>query len=311
VNRLSDIEILVRVTQTGSYTQAARDLGISKSYASKQIRALEERLGVRLLHRTTRTVSPTDAGRAFVERCASVLDELEAAERAVSALQDSPRGLLRLSAPVSFGTRFIAPAIAAFMRDYPDLSVVADLSDRRVDLIDEGYDLAIRIGRLEDSTYLARKLAPVRGCLVASPDWVSANGVPESPEALRDLPCLVYSLQASPAHWALARDGGGEPTRVRVVPRLLSNNGDALLDAALAGVGIAALPDFFVGELIREGRLVWLLPRWQSLLYAGVWAVHPAGRFVPAKVRLLVDHLAEQLVAPPWALDAVAAEATR
>lgn len=302
MNRLSDIEILVRVAQTGSYTQAARDLGISKSYASKQIRALEERLGVRLLHRTTRTVSPTDAGRAFVERCASVLDEIEAAERAVSAMQDSPRGTLRLSAPVSFGTRFIAPAVAAFMVRHPELSVVADLSDRRVDLIEEGYDLAIRIGRLDDSSHLARRLAPIRGCLVASPAWVEAHGEPSSPEDLRDLPCLAYSLQPSPTHWSLASSRGGEPVKVRVVPRLLSNNGDALLDAALAGIGIASLPDFFVGESIRQGRLRWLLPEWQSLQHAGVWAIHPAGRFVAAKVRMLVDHLAQELAEPRWAL---------
>lgn len=304
MNRLSDIEVLVQVVQLGSYTAAARDLGISKSYASKQVRALEERLGVRLLHRTTRTVTPTDAGRGFVERCAALLDELDAAEREVAALQDSPRGTLRISAPVSFGTRFIASAIAGFMARYPELSVIMDLSDRRVDLVDDGYDLAVRIGRLQDSSHLARKLAPMRSHLVASPAYVSERGAPSTPEDLRDHPCLVYSIQASPSSWtfhAVDREHE-EPVRVRVEPRLTSNNGDVLLAAALAGDGVAALPDFFVGELIAEGRLTWLLPGWTTLPGAGVWAVYPAGRFVAAKVSIFVDYLAETLAEPSWTL---------
>jgi DNA-binding transcriptional LysR family regulator len=305
MNRLSDLEILVQVVRTGSYTKAATALGISKSYASKQVRALEERLGVRLLHRTTRTVTPTDAGRRLVDRCAGLLDELEAAERDAAAQQDVPRGRLRVSAPVSFGTRYVAPALATFMARHPALEVVADLSDRRVDLVEEGYDLAVRIGRLEDSSHLARRLAPVRACLVASPAYVAAHGAPSEPEALREHACLVYSLQASPTSWTLTpRDGGGEPVRVRVNARLTSNNGDALLDAALAGVGVASLPDFFVGDAIRSGALRWLLPAWQGMPPSGVWAVHPAGRFVPAKVRLLVEHLAAALDPAPWSLPA-------
>jgi DNA-binding transcriptional LysR family regulator len=303
LNRLFDIEILVRVVRTGSYTQAARELGISKSYASKQVRGLEDRLGVRLLNRTTRTVTATDAGQRLVDRCMGLLDELEAAERDVTALQDSPRGLLRLSAPVSFGTRFIAPALAGFMERFPDLAVTADLSDRRVDLVEEGYDLAVRIGRLDDASHLARKLAPVRSCLVASPAYLAARGAPKRPEDLRDHPCMVYSLHASPTSWALtALSGGGDPMRVRVTARLTSNNGDALLAAARAGLGVAALPDFFVGDLIRSGELAWVLPEWQPMPAGGVWAVHPAGRFVPVKTRLLVEHLVEELATPPWSL---------
>ncbi|TVQ93178.1 MAG: LysR family transcriptional regulator [Deltaproteobacteria bacterium] len=305
MNRFSDIEVLVHVVEHGSYTAAARELGISKSYASKQIRALEERLGVRLLHRTTRTVSPTDAGRVFVQRCAAVIEELEEAERAVSALQDSPRGTLRLSAPVSFGTRYIAPLLAGFMNDYPDLHVVLDLSDRTVDLIDEGYDLALRIGRLDDSSLIARRLAPIRAHVVASPDYLSASSQIHHPDHLRDHPCMVYSLQPAPTCWSFTKTGAPpheEPVRVRVNPRLTSNNGDALLDAVLAGNGVAALPDFFVGQLLREGRLVSVLSDWDTMPGAGLWAIYPPGRFLAAKVRLLLEHLADRLDPTPWSV---------
>lgn len=302
MNRLSDIEVLIHVVEHGSYTAAARELGISKSYASKQIRALEERLGVRLLHRTTRTVSPTDAGRVFVQRCAAVIEELEEAERAVTALQDSPRGTLRMTAPVSFGTRYVAPSLARFMVAYPELHVVLDLSDRSVDLVDEGYDLAIRIGNLGDSSLIAKRLAPVRAFVVASPDYYEQAGPIEHPDDLRNHPCMVYSLHPSPTSWSFIPRGkpAEEPVRVRVEPRLTSNNGDALLDAVLAGNGIAALPDFFVGEMLRDGRLVSILQDWDTMSGAGLWALYPPGRFLAAKVRLLLDHLAEDLENPPW-----------
>jgi DNA-binding transcriptional LysR family regulator len=297
MNTLSDIEILVSVVTLGSYTDAARSLGISKSYASKQVRALEDRLGVKLLHRTTRNVTPTDAGRAYVERCAALLEDLRQAEQEVTAMQEAPRGSLRLSVPVSYGVRHVAPSLARFMALHPALRVSVDLSDRRVDLIEEGYDLAIRIGRLQDSSHLARKIAPVRGVVVASPAYVRAHGALKRPEDLREHRCLTYSLHASPSHWALhsSDDANGEPVRVKVQEVMTSNNGDALLEAALASVGIASLPNFFVDRAIEDGLLLEVLPRWNTLAGAGVWAIYPAGRFIPAKVRFLIEHLLEDL----------------
>jgi DNA-binding transcriptional LysR family regulator len=302
-SRLSEIEVFVQVVEDGSFTSAARTLGISKSYASKQVRALEERLGARLLHRTTRTLTVTDAGRAFADRCRLVLEDLDAAEQAVTALQERPRGTLRITAPMSFGVEHVAPALADFLARYPELDVVADYSDRRVDLVDEGYDLAIRVGRMADSSLIARRLAPVRGLMVASRAYLDRAGRPEAPADLREHDCLVYSLLDTPASWTLHPTAGGEPVRVRVRERLVSNNGEALLQAAMAGVGVVPLPDFLVVEALRRGQVERVLPDWTTMDRAGVWAVYPHSRHLAAKVRLFVDHLADAFRDPPWTLE--------
>lgn len=300
MSRLSDVEVFVSVVRHGSFTGAARDLGISKSYASKQVRALEERLGARLLHRTTRTLTATDAGRAFADRCGDLLDDLDEAERAVSALQSAPRGVLRLTAPLSFGYRYVAPALASFLVQHPDLVVVADYSDRRVDLVNEGYDLAIRVGGMSDSSLIARRLAPCRGVLAASPDYLARHGSLDRPEDLRDHECIVYSFHDTPTTWSMRHRDGGGPVRVRVKQRLACNLGEATVDALLAGVGIAELPDFFLREPLDDGRLVEVLPGWSGVGELGVWAVYPHSRHLAAKVRLFVDSLAESLHGVSW-----------
>ena len=302
MSRLSDIEVFVSVVRHGSFTSAARELGISKSYASKQVRALEERLGARLLHRTTRTLTATDAGQAFADRCGDLLDDLDEAERAVSALQVAPRGVLRVTAPMSFGYRFVAPALASFMSAHPELVVVADYSDRRVDLVNEGFDLAIRVGGMQDSSLIARRLAPCDGVLAASPAYLKAHGVPRRAEDLREHDCVVYSFHDTPTTWTMRHSDTEGQVRVKVKQRLACNNGEAIVDALLAGVGIAELPDFFVHDLIKKGKLTHVLPGWSGVGELGVWAVYPHSRHLAAKVRLFVDHLAKSLKGVSWAV---------
>jgi len=299
MDRLGGMAVFAKVVETGSFSAAARALGLSKSAVSKQVAALEARLGARLLNRTTRTLSLTDPGLAFHDRAVRILAEAEEAERAVSLLQSEPRGLLRVNAPVTFGVEHLAPLVARLMARHPELQVDLTLEDRMVDLVAEGHDVAVRIGRPADSSLIARKLAPSRRVVVASPDHVARHGAPQRPEDLRDHPCLRYAYMLRGDEWALCGPGGREAT-VRVGGRLRANNGDALRCAAEAGLGVALMPTFIVGESLRAGRLVRLLPGWSDE-EGVVCAVWPTSRFLSPKVRALVDFLAEALgPAPYW-----------
>jgi len=301
MSRLADVEVFVQVVETGSYTAAARALGISKSYASKQVRALEERLGTQLLHRTTRTLTPTDAGRSFAVRCAAVLSELDHAEHEVVALQERPAGTLRVTLPMSFGIAHVAPMLAQFMAQHPDLSVEAEFEDARVDLVEGGYDLAIRLGSLPDSSLKARRLAPMAVWLVASPAYLQRHGTPAHPDDLRKLDGLIYSLVDTPSSWSLEHRDTGEVVRVRMEERYTSNTGEALLAAIEAGVGIAPLPDFMIAEHVRQGRVQLVLPDWcVDSGNTGVWAVYPPDRHPAPKVTLFVEALAESLSKVSW-----------
>lgn len=298
MGRLDELEAFVKVVDVESFSAAARELGISKSYVSKQISRLEDRLGARLLNRTTRQLTLTDVGAVFYERCVAILDELEEAERAVNDLQTSPRGTLRMSVPMSFGTRFLAPVIAEFMAMYPDLDVELSFSDRLVSIVDEGFDLAVRIGQLDDSSLFARRLAPVESFLCASPAYLERRGRPERPGELQEHACLRYTYLSTGAMWRLV-GADGEEVAVKVAGPLLTNNGNAIVEAARHGVGVAMLPDFFVFEHLRSGELERLLPEW-SCGYSGIWALYPHNRHLSAKVRLLVDFLAERFDEPAW-----------
>ena len=296
---LEAVEIFVKVVATGSFSEAARVLGVSKSLVSRQVKALEDRLGARLINRTTRKIALTEAGEAFAARCAEALAGLEAAEAAVGQLQGEVRGTLRLSVPMSFGVRYLAPIIPAFLARHRGLHAEVSYADRRVDLIEEGYDLAVRVGELEDSTLIARRLASTRRHAVASPDYLAARGTPDHPTALRGHDCLLYRYQASGAAWRF-RGPGGELS-VRVEGPLLANNGDAIRAAAVSGLGVALLPDFLVCDDLRAGRLVSILSDWSEWRSA-VWAIYPHHRHLAAKVRLFVDFLAARFGgdAPPW-----------
>ncbi len=297
MTNLSEHQTFVGVVDAGSFSAAARALGVSKSHVSKQIGRLEERLGARLLQRTTRRVALTEVGQAFYERCARILDDLQEAELAVSRMQTTPTGTLRVTAPFSFGLEYVAPAVTDFLSAHSKLSVDLDYADRYVDIIGEGYDLAVRIGRLRDSTLIARKLAPMVPFVCGSPDYFARHGVPRTPEDLRQHACLLYTLQAGGSSWTFESPEGDEVS-IRVEGRVQSNNGDALLSAARAGLGLAVLPDFIVYRDIREGRLQIALPEWINRSSA-IWLIYPHNRHLSAKVRLFVDFMLSRVATNP------------
>lgn len=301
MNDLSQLEVFVRVVSDGGFTAAAQTLGVSKSFVSRQISQLEDRLGARLLNRTTRKLVLTDVGAVFFERCQRILEELSDAESAVTDLQTAPRGKLRVAAPMTFGVQYVAPAVAEFLTRHPELSVDLDLSDRRVDLLGEGFDLAVRIGALPDSSLIARKLAETQLCAYASREYLDRRGRPQQPSDLRQHDGLLYAYQNTGAGWRLTGPEGEVFTSVR--GRVSANNGEALAIAALAGLGIALLPDFIAAGKPCLGKLERVLPGWADV--GAVWALSPHNRHVAAKVRLFVEFLAEQWSEPPWRLTTV------
>jgi molybdate transport repressor ModE-like protein len=294
---LGALQVFVRIAETGSFSAAARDLGLSKSVASKKLAALEDRLGARLINRTTRRLSLTEVGSAFLERAQRILAELEEAERAVGRLSAEPRGVLRVNAPMSFGILHVAPALGDFMTRYPDVSVALDLGDRQVDLVDEGYDVAVRIAALPESSLVARRLAPVRRVVCASPAYWERHGLPVHPRDLGGHEGLIYTYQPLPNEWRF-RDGDGSLT-VHVDGRLKANNGDALREAALAGLGVCMAPTFIVGEALRTGRLRAVLEDF-ALDTLAIYAVYPHRRHLSAKVRAFVDFLAGRFGPRPY-----------
>lgn len=298
MDSLHGIHAFASVVENGSFTAAARLLGQTKSAISKQVAGLEERLGARLLNRTTRRMSPTEVGHAFYERCRRIITELEEAERAVTELHTEPRGTLRINGPMSFGIRHLAAATADFMTLHPDLSVDMNLNDRLVDVVEEGYDVAIRITRLPDSSLIARKLAPFRRAICASPAYWDKHGRPEKPEDLRHHRCLHYTYLVSGNEWTFIGPEGR--STVRVASQFRANNGDALLSAARKGLGVLNTPTFIAHDDLQSGRLEPVLPSYSDL-DTNIYAIYPHNRHLSAKVRLFVDFLvARYSPEPPW-----------
>lgn len=289
---LNDLRFFASVVEHGGFSSAGRALGLPKSRLSKRIALLEERLGVRLLQRTTRRVGLTEAGRAHFLRCEAVLAELQEAESAASALGGALSGTLRVSAGSGLGLTHMTPLLARFLEQHPQLDLDLHLSNRNVDLVEEGFDLAIRIGALSDSRLVARRLGDSRRLLVASPAYLRAQGTPRRPADLVTHAALVLEVGTMTARWALQRRGANATVRVRA--RMRSNNALALLDACRAGVGIALLPQFIVGADLEAGRLVRVLPSWTAA-EQGIFAIYPGNRFIPAKVRAFVDFVEEIL----------------
>lgn len=289
---LDAVSVFAQVVESGSFAAAARDLGLSRSSVSKQVGRLEEELGARLLNRTTRRVSLTEAGRTFYRGGLDALAAAEAAQAAVSRLTQAPRGRLRVSAPVSFSVRHLAPLVAGFLARYPEITLDLALSDRRVDLVEEGFDLAIRIGVLDDSSLIARKLAPSPLLLCAAPAYLAQRGTPGEPADLAGHDCLLYSHEEGAVRWRFHGPAGER--RVRVTGRLRADNGDLLRRAARDGAGIALLPRFIAGADIDAGALTRLLPQWDCPSASAVYAVYPSRQISP-KVRVWIDHLAAQL----------------
>lgn len=294
-NRLVELEVFVAVGRLGSFAAAATTLGISASYASKLVTRLERRLQARLLHRTTRAVTPTAIGERFLDECSHALELLAQAEQAVIAKQSVPHGRLRVSVPTGLGHEWLSSAIAQFVLAHPQVQLEAAYLDRYVDLVAEGFDVAVRVGVLRDSSLIARRLASARMSLVASPAFLAARPPIEQLDALRELPCLVYTADRDMT-WTLECEG--EQRSVALRGPMVANSGRALVDAAASGLGVAFVPDFHCARRLAAGELVRVLPHWQGEL--PIHAIYPSARLVPLKVRAFIDHLAAALRDPPW-----------
>jgi DNA-binding transcriptional LysR family regulator len=299
MHNIEAVPIFVRVAEQESFSAAAREVGLSKSQVSKIVRELEDRLGVRLLNRTTRRVSLTSEGQEYFAQCRRILGELQDAEHALSRHQTSPAGLLRVSMPVSLGMRYLAPIVAEFLALHPGIEMDVELSDRRVDLVEEGFDVAIRVGELTESSLVARRLAPTRLFMCASPSYLAARGTPEHPRELEQHACMVYGLQQLQARqWKLERNG--EVVLARVGGPIVANNGELLMEAAVAGMGITLAPDFILQSAVEQGKLVRIMVPWSGWS-AAVWAVYPHRRHLSPKVRAFVEHISQRLAPhPPW-----------
>ncbi|MNU47880.1 LysR family transcriptional regulator [Brevundimonas sp. CEF1] len=288
MSRWDGIDEFTAVAEQASFSAAARRLSLSTSAVSREIARLEDRLQTRLLHRTTRRVELTDAGRDFLARCRRLIDERDEALAAVQPDDQAPRGLLRMTCSVSYGERFIAPAVNAFARQNPELRIELDLDNRLRDLVGDGYDLAVRFGHLTDSRLMARRLASRRLILCASPDYLARRGAPRDLSEIASHDGLIGSAE----HWRFTE--AGREVTLRPSGRWRCNSGAAVLDAALQGLGLCQLPDFYVAEALASGALVSLLDD-QRPPDEGVWAVHPHPRHVPPKVRAMIDWLHDSL----------------
>lgn len=295
MDRLDEIAAFAAVADARSFTQGAKRLGVSGAQVSKLIARLEDRLGARLLNRTTRDVSLTDIGRAYLDRARGLLEDFEALEESVRD-EAGPSGLLRISAPVSFGAKQLDPALLDFAAAYPEVSLEVSYSDRMVNLVDEGFDVAVRIGRLPDSSLIARRLAPVQMIVCASPAYLQHHGSPQSPADLASHEAIVDLNAADPFLWGFGYQG--ECIEARVHGRLRFAGAESCLAAAERGFGIARSPDFIAAERLREGRLVPLLCGFEPEIIA-VHAVYPHSRHLAGKVRAFVDFLADRFAGEP------------
>ncbi|MCY0964278.1 LysR substrate-binding domain-containing protein [Parathalassolituus penaei] len=282
------VQEFVAVAETGSFTRAAQRLGISVAQISRQVSALESRLSTELLHRTTRKVSVTEAGRLYYQHCRPLLEGLDEAERALTRLQGQASGLIRLTAPITYGEQQVAPLLNGFLLQHPAVRFDLQLTNQKLDLIDGGLDLAIRLGRLEDSSMMARRLGSRRLYVCASPSYLSQYGEPRTLAELQDHNCLPGTLDS----WRF-RESGQERS-LRVNGSLRVNSGFALVDAAIKGIGLVQLPDYYVSDHMARGELVPILEEFQPD-DEGIWALYPRSRHLLPKIRLLVDYLYDAL----------------
>jgi DNA-binding transcriptional LysR family regulator len=297
MDRLECDRMFAAVMECGSFTAAAARRGTTSGQASKLVARLEAALGVRLLNRTTRAVSPTEAGQAYFARLRPLLDEFDALDAAVRDAADAPRGRLRLSAPLSFGELELAGPLSAFARRYPDIELDVQFSDRLVNLVDEGFDMAVRVGRPDDSSMIARRLCAARLIVLAAPGYAAARGAPETPDDLARHACIIDTNFRDPGRWPF-RDSDGSERMVPVDGRIRYSNARACLAAAEAGLGLACVPSFVAGDALRAGRVRQILRAFEPAPL-GIHALYPHNRHLAGKVRALVDFLVEQYRGTP------------
>lgn len=299
MDRLTSMEIFTVAVEEGSLAAAGRRFGLSASMAGKHLTALETELKVRLLQRSTRSLHLTEAGRSFYARAKRILEEFDEASQEAGDTSMQAQGLIRIAAPVSFGSRHLGAVVTAYLNQHPGVHAEVLLHDHYIDLAAAGVDVAIRIGNLPDSALVARRLAPCRMTLCAAPRYCERAGMPAHPDDLRDAPLLVYS-QAVSAGDRMMTDAAGRSQRIEGKPRLTSNNMEMLLRAALGGLGVAYGPTFIFGPHLAAGDLVRLLPDWEARELA-IQAVYPSARYVPAKVRQFIDSAVDAFgEQPPW-----------
>lgn len=289
MDKLNAISLFCRVVETQSFTQAAQQLKISVAMASKLISQLEEQLKTRLLQRTTRKIMPTEAGQIYYQRCLVILAELEEADASITDHATALQGKLLVSVPRDFGLRFITPNLARFVKQHPNLHLHIEYSDRKVDLIAEGYDLALRIGSLTESSLVAKKIAHSTMHIVGSPDYFATYGKPHRPEELTQHQCLIYNAPNN-FNWELTQQK--QTQRIRIQPKLISNNGVTLAQLAKAGLGLINSPRFLIEEELRTGELVEVLADYQQAPIE-LNVLYPHRRFLPLKVRAFIDFLSE------------------
>jgi len=299
MDRLDSDRMFLAVIETGSFTAAAEKLGTRSGQASKMISRLETELGVRLLNRTTRSVAPTEAGRAYYDRLKPLVDELDTLDLDIRNISQSPRGRLRLTAPLTFGTLELAPALNAFAGLYPDIELDVTFSDRVVNVVDEGFDLAVRVGRPGDSSLIIRRLCAVRIVVVAAPGYLDRHGSPEVPSDLAHHACIIDTNFREPNRWPF-RTRDGDVEMVNVSGRIRYSNGEACLQAAALELGLACVPAFVAADALRSGRVTQLLSSFEMEPY-DVHVLYPHSRHLATKVRLLVDFLVERYrQTPHW-----------
>ena len=297
MDRFLEMKVFAAVVDAGSFTAGADVLGMSKAAVSRHVAELEERLGVRLLHRTTRRLSPTTEGEIFHARCRELLGNLDEAEAEISSRVGEATGLLKLNVPVTFGLMHLAPLWPAFMARHPRLALDITLSDRVADLVEEGYDAAVRVAQLGPSSLISRRLASTRMVVCASPDYLARRGEPVHPQDLLRHDVISYSLSASGENWSFSGPDG--EVTVKVAPRVRTNSGDTCRAAALQHQGVILQPTFIVGQDLAQGTLREILPGYRSG-ELGIHAVYPSRKFVSPKLRLLIDFLVDAFADPPW-----------
>jgi len=282
------INEFVAVAETQSFSLAAKNLNISTAQVSRQISALEKRLKVKLFYRTTRKVSLTQEAQLFYQHCRHLLDSLDTAEQAISNLQSSPQGKIKLTVPVTYGEQKILPLVNDFVALHNEIEVTTELTNHRVDLIDGGFDIAIRLGQLQDSTLIAKRLSQRFNYVCATEDYLQAHGQPHSLSELKHHNCLLGTRD----YWRFIEQG--KEKTVRVKGNLRCNSGLSLVDAALKNIGIVQLPDYYVQTYIESGQLMTILDQFREPA-EGIWAVYPQNRYMSPKIRLLIDHLTKHL----------------